>query len=157
MQLANLFFCLTPKQNRKEVEATADTFLKSLGTTHVDLAHFSAALNIKNSVHIPDAERLLRWSKSYFEDSSKTPAALKKKEASKSSSKQSSRGSSKSNSRKSKGQSKKSLSEKAALCSFHKPKSQYHYARHAVTLDTTNRCVDPRIISESKFLCRVIK
>ena len=159
-QLSELFSDLAPKQGRNEESAA--NLLKSLGLkTSLDLVNFSNAFRQKDSVHFPNSECFLRWIKPYFDDASKKipakieqPKASRSKSISKSRSKSSSKSSAKSLDKK-KSKERKLSQDKTVLCSVHKPR-QYEYSRHVVTLDTSGRCVDPRIINESKSSFHVI-
>ena len=150
MQLAEMWTDMVPKQSSQRRDK-AGALLQTLGAEFLDLALFSKVLCGKEGLaSFPNANRLLRWNKPYFEQK---PSASQKRTSSKSnrssssSARVSSSGSNSTSKTRSKSGGKK---EDGTLCSFHKPK-KYHYGRHAVTMDSTARCVDPRIISESKL------
>lgn len=112
--------------------------MKYFGTNGtLSSSEFIDALRCEND--FPYADQLLRLEKSYFE--------AKRAEKSKSNSSKKSQDS---------GLTRKvvksqSLSGQEGACQGHSEKN-YEYGLHAVTLDSTGRCVDPRIISDRKFL-----
>ena len=109
---------------------------------------------IRREDGIPAVDRLLRLKKSYFEAKRATNSEKCNKLGSSDGSSSSDSGRATPTDTSTDGGTKsgsksKSKSKAETLCSFHADK-KYDYGLHAVTLDGTGRCVDPRIISESK-------
>ena len=138
---------IEPKTSREELECKATSLLAMYEQSQegLNLEQFADALRREDTL-IPQIDRLLHLERSYFE-AKRLAKTIKTKPKDGTGSQYSNSDSSGASKPKSKSKSK----TKEVLCSYHSEK-KYDYGMHAVTLDTTGRCVDPCIISESKFL-----
>ena len=162
----------TSSEAAAEHKNRAAALLKTLPRSKVlDTASF-IELSQQPSGPLSGADRLLRWSRSYFGEPPKQPKEKPDKPNSKSKSGVAKSGSSSSVSNGSNGSSRKSSIKSVqsrgsqgsiqgkkkkksksssggkTLCSFHSAALRYHYSCHAVTVDSSRRTGDARIICD---------
>lgn len=114
----------------------------------LNLAQFTEALRSENIS--PKADGLLRFEKSFFEakKTSRHRSSRSNSESQDSLNLSQKKGSAKTTVSSSSSKSKGSLSKVAEGYCFGHSSKKYEFGLHTVTLDSTGRCVDPRIIND---------